>query len=127
MSSSIELLRFAGLIDVGADTDRLVTITATGRAHLDELLEASVRAPSSDFSKLVVALKLRYLHLLPEDEQADQLAALAEACASERARLADLRAREGNGAPGFLAWLDHEIARIDADIAFYTRPRAPRC
>lgn len=126
MSSSIELLRFEGLIEVGADADRLVAITAAGRAHLNELLESGVRAPSSDFRKLVVALKLRYLHLLPEDEQADQLALLAEACAGERARLADLRTREGNGAPGFLAWLDHEIARIDADIAFYTRPRTLR-
>lgn len=123
MSSSIELLRFEGLIEVGAEPDRRVTITAAGRVHLNDLLEAAVRAPSSDFNKLVVALKLRYLHLLPEAERADQLAALAEARQVERARLADLRAREGNGAALFLAWLDHEIARIDADIALYERLR----
>jgi DNA-binding PadR family transcriptional regulator len=124
MSSSIELLRFEGLIDVATGEDRRVTITEAGRAHLIELLESHVRSSSNDFNKLVVALKLRNLHLLPAAEQGEQLAALAEARLAERARLADLRAREGNGSALFLAWLDHEIAGIDADIAHYTSLRA---
>ena len=124
MSSSIELLRFEGLIEVGPEDRREVSITDAGRAHVTELLDSAVRSPSTDFNKLVVALKLRYLHLLPEAERDDQLGALAEARQGERARLVDLRAREGNGSATFLAWLDHEIARIDADLALYAELRA---
>ncbi|MEX2650654.1 MAG: hypothetical protein WD673_16740 [Alphaproteobacteria bacterium] len=127
MSSSIELLRFEGLIaiedEAGEPGAALVTITAAGRAQLEELLKAQVRAPSSDFSTLVVALKLRYLHLLAPADRREQLDALADARRSERARLERLRAREADASPTFAAWLDHEIARIDADVAGLERLR----
>ena len=78
MASSIELLRFEGLIETTAtgDTlgDAMVGLTDKGRAELHELMRAAVRAPAGDFSKLVIALKLRFLHLLPAFEQREQIA-----------------------------------------------------
>lgn len=125
MSSSIELLRFEGLIEVATDEGDAdggaVRITEAGRAHLNTLLLAPVRSPSSDFNKLVVALKLRYLHLLAPEDRRDQLAQLAEGRLAERARLADLRARDAEGSAALTGWLDHEIAQIDADVALFAR------
>jgi len=125
MSSSIELLRFEGLIDVAGDgaegTNATVAITDAGRGHLKELLLAPVRSPSGDFNKLVIALKLRYLHALGREDRRDQLAALGELCLAERARLVDLRARDNAASATFRTWLDHEIAEVEADVALFER------
>jgi DNA-binding PadR family transcriptional regulator len=127
MSSSIELLRFEGLIAIGPDQGEPgtaeVAITDAGRTHLRDLLRAQVRSPSSDFSKLVVALKLRYLHLLDAADRVEQLELLIEASETERARLAALLAREATAPFAFQAWLENEIARIDADIRCIERLR----
>ena len=123
MASSIELLRFEDLVeaidDGGTPGEALLRLTGKGRAELHELMRAAVRAPAGDFSKLVVALKLRFLHLLPPTEQREQTEALIESSEGELARLRDLRAaRAGEDSP-FARWLDHDIARTEADIAWF--------
>jgi DNA-binding PadR family transcriptional regulator len=123
MSSSLELMRIEGLIaaEGGGAGDHLATrvaITEAGRAALQTLLRASVRSHATDFNKLVVALKLRYLHLLPPAEQRDQVEALIEAKEAERARLLDLRARQAGAEPGFAGWVEHDIRLIETDMAW---------
>jgi len=122
MSSSLELMRIEGLIAAemaGADfLATRVAITEAGRAALQTLLRASVRSHATDFNKLVIALKLRYLHLLPAAEQRDQVEALIEAKEAERARLLDLRARQATGEAGFAAWVEHDIRMVESDIAW---------
>ena len=119
MGTSLELLRYEGLVAaVDGAEDPELTLTANGRTALEGLLRATLRAPSTDLGKLGLALKLRFLGQLPAAEQSQQIAQVVGACESELARLTDLRARHG-AAPGlFRDWLDHDIAQIEARIAW---------
>jgi len=119
MGSSIELLRYQGLIEPvdgkAAATAAIMRLTPAGRKALTELLAARLRAGEGDINRLVLLLKLRFLALLPEAEQHAQRAHIAETIESELARLADLRRRQGASAPAiFLDWIDRDIAALEA-------------
>jgi DNA-binding PadR family transcriptional regulator len=123
MGSSIELLRYEGLVEAvdgkGMEDDARLAITDSGRKELTGLLTARLRS-GSDLTKLVVALKLRFLHLLPVTEQAEQAAILSDAVATERARLLDLKRQESeNGTSAhLLSWLDLEITQAEARMTW---------
>ena len=121
MSSSIELLRFEGLIETVEEADDpgdvTVELTDAGRAMIGELLQATVRTGNA-YSKLMTALKMRFLDMLPADRRREQVEMLVEGRQGELARLIDLRGKLVDGNPGFLAWLDHEIGRIETDLSW---------
>lgn len=122
LAPSLELLRFEGLAaaDAGPGGDAgnpELTLTEAGRRELMSLLGANVRAPVNDTTKLVIALKFRFLHLLPPDAQRRQFAVLADLYDTERARLEDLRDRNADSA-GLAAWLDREIAAMAERVAW---------
>ncbi len=122
LAPSLELLRFEGLAAADGDGgEAALTINDKGRGELMTLLRANVRAPVNDTTRLVIALKFRFLHLLPPEEQKVQLALLADLYETERGRLEALRARDGGAA--FAAWLDHEIALIGERIAWLDRTK----
>ncbi len=129
LGTSIDLMCFEGLaapIDSPAgawvgpnalDETTVLKITDTGRDVFKMLMAASVRAPVNDVTRLVVALKLRFLPLLTEDERADQLDALAEMCEQELVRLRDLQSAYGDGLLG--RWLNDEVATLVARHAMF--------
>ena len=121
MSSSIELLRFEGLIaiaDEGEDTgSALVTLLPGGREELERLMLAPVRGSSAS-SRLMVALKIRFFRLLDATRQAHLAELLVDTLKSERARLVSLRRHLEGEDPGYLAWLDRDIARAGEDLAW---------
>lgn len=127
MASSIELLRFEGLIEgeakAGTPGESVLRLTEAGRAELNDLLTAAVRAPANDFNKLVVALKLRFLHNLSAAERREQADALIEMREGELARLCDLREAHARDESSFVDWLDHDIAQTEADLAWFRRLR----
>ncbi len=124
MSSSIELLRFENLIAIaiadGAEDpgDGDVTLTDDGRAELARLLAAPVK-PAGAYAKLLTALKMRFLHLLGAEERATQHDLLAESLEGELARLLDLRQRMVHEHADFVAWLDRDIDRVRAELAWF--------
>lgn len=116
LGTSLELLRHEGLVETNAAAGESVpdaavlTITDQGRAAFHTLMTSSVRGLTSDLSRLVISLKMRFLPLLPPDDRREQAEILAEACETELARLRDLRGAYENG---LLAdWLDREIADL---------------
>ncbi len=120
MGTSLELLRYEGLIEAvdgqGMSGNAVLRLTPQGAEALPGLLKAQLRAPSSDMNRLVLLLKLRFLHHLPEAERQGQLALMAESLESERIRLDELR---HHSAPGlFRDWLEHDIALTDDRIAW---------
>jgi DNA-binding PadR family transcriptional regulator len=121
MGTSIELLVCEGLIAHDGLTDgeeATLILTDEGREELHRLLHAGVRAPFTDVNKLILALKFRFLHLLPAADRKVQVAMTAEAFETELARLVDLRATHA-GDPGYLVdWLDHEIAQGEARLTW---------
>ena len=121
LGSSLELLRVEGLIKTvsggGMEDDSLLTLTADGQAAFQALMTARVRAPMNDIARLVVALKMRFLPLLPLEERLDQLDMLAEATEVDLARLRDLRA---GSTTGYLAaWLDFDIAQSQDRLTWF--------
>jgi DNA-binding PadR family transcriptional regulator len=123
MGTSLELLRYEGLIEAvdgqGMSDNAVLRLTPQGDEALSGLLKAQLRAPSSDMNRLVLLLKLRFLHHLPEAERQGQLALMAESLESERIRLDELRQ---HSVPGlFRDWLEHDIALADSRIAWLRR------
>jgi DNA-binding PadR family transcriptional regulator len=127
LGPSLELLRHEGLAAAEGTGDRSETtlsITAAGRDELDRLLRANVRAPLDDLTKLVVALKMRFLdHLTPDGRRA-QLDRLVELYDNEIARLVDLRDNHRGTSGHLAAWLGLEIAQTDARLAWLRDYRA---
>ncbi|HTI87599.1 MAG TPA: hypothetical protein VL966_13420, partial [Alphaproteobacteria bacterium] len=93
-------------------------------AEFHTLLTASVRAPFNDLNRLVVALKMRFLHLLPSDERRAQADILAAASESELARLKDLASEGRAGEQPFTAWLAQEIALVETRLSWLREFRA---
>lgn len=118
MGTSLELLRFEGLIVAAEPSeDALLSLTPAGRTTLQALLQAHLRAPLGDYNRLVLLLKLRFIHLLPDAERQEQMALIAESMQGELARLEDLRLHHA-GRPGpFRDWLDQDIAALKARLA----------
>ena len=122
LAPSLELLRFEGLAAAeGEGADAALSLSEKGLGELTTLLRANVRAPVNDTNRLVIALKFRFLHLLPAEGQKTQLALLADLYETERGRLEALRAQDGGAA--FAAWLDHEIALIGQRLAWLERAK----
>ena len=112
MGTSIELLKYEGLVSPvdgeGMADDALVAVTNNGLAALRTLLTARLR-PGSDITKLVVALKMRFLHLLSDAEKLAQIDMLVDAAETDLARLEDLADVSSGESEGFRRWLDFEI------------------
>ncbi|HXY99901.1 MAG TPA: hypothetical protein VEI03_07855 [Stellaceae bacterium] len=120
MGTSLELLRYEGLIEAvdgqGMSDNAVLRLTARGGEALAGLLKAQLRSPASDMNRLVLLLKLRFLHHLPPAEQQGQLALMADMLESERLRLEELRQ---HSAPGlFRDWLERDIAVAEERIAW---------
>lgn len=128
MGSSIELLKFEGLVEpvdgVGMEDDATLRVTAEGSAELKVLLSANIRATATELNKLIIALKFRFLHFLPAAERITQIDLLIDVFESEYTRLDALRAGQG-GEMGYLAdWLDHDIGVLTARIQWLKTFRA---
>lgn len=114
MGTSLELLRYEGLIEAEGGTGMVdnaeMQITAAGRAALVRLLRAPLAAPAVEVNRLVLALKLRFLPILDEAGRGEVLAQIREWYAGEIVRYEELRARHGARSAPFRRWLDREIA-----------------
>jgi len=123
VAAPLELLKIEGLVDAGEEGEEpdaeLLSLNQAGRAELHTLLAANVRAPVSDINKLIIALKLRFLHLLPPAERRLQAEVLMELSERELARLTQLRAHHSGDKGHLVAWLDQEIAQVEARLAFF--------
>jgi len=122
LGTSIELLRFEGLIEPvdgrGLADNVVMRLTADGRAALTDYLTSTMRPGVSDLNKLVLALKLRFIDLLSAEDRSEQTAALEMMYAGEKARLEDLRARTTAEAGLLADWLDLEIDHVERRIAW---------
>jgi DNA-binding PadR family transcriptional regulator len=124
MGTSIELLRYEGLVEAvegnGMEDDATLALSEAGQRELHTLVTARLR-PDSDLSKLVVALKIRFLDQLTPAERLDQIDLLIDGVESELARLTDLRgnnAQEDGPDSALVAWLDHDISLLEARLAW---------
>ncbi len=120
MGHSIELLNYEGLVETiaGEGDEAVLRITEHGRVEMRALLMANVRPSSTELTKLVMALKFRFLHLLEPSARIDQIRLLIDVCDRELMRLRDLRAHDA-GDEGYLAaWLDHDMTLLESRIGW---------
>jgi DNA-binding PadR family transcriptional regulator len=131
MGSSLELLRYEGLVETDAHgpatsytpPDAELRITEEGRREMLVLLASPLRGPINDLNKLIIALKMRFLHLLAPEERRLQIDMLIEICEAEIARLGDLRARHGAEESLLPAWIDHDLAQLRARLDWFRKLR----
>jgi Putative AphA-like transcriptional regulator len=128
LGTSLELLIYEGLVEVvdgdegeASVTDGCLCITGQGRDAFARLMTSQVRAPVNDVSRLVIALKLRFLHLLDDAARTEQSDLLVEMCESELARLESLKKRFGEAELD--AWLTLEIDLIERRLAWFRELR----
>lgn len=123
IGSPIELLKVEGLVAADESEEdpeaAELRITPAGRAELQRLLGANVRAPVTDINKLILAVKLRFLHLLPLEQQRLQAVMLSEMCERELLRLTELRGKHCDDEGYFMSWLDHDIGEVAARHAWF--------
>jgi hypothetical protein len=114
MGTSLELLRYEGLIEAVAGTGMIdnaeMRLTASGNEALRRLLAAGLNAPGNELNHLVLALKLRFLPILDDEDRRQQLALIGEWYAGEIIRLEQLCARHAGRSPQFRRWIEREIA-----------------
>lgn len=119
LGTSIELLRFEGLVESvegeGMEDNALLTISEAGRAEFRHLMTAPLR-PASDLSKLISALKFRFLHLLDPEDRIAQADLLVETSETGLNRLIDLRSRISDEEGYVGEWLDQEIGRAEGRL-----------
>ena len=105
--------------DAQVECVSLLSITEECRKQFVKLMTSGIRAPVNDVSKLIIALKMRFLNLLEQDDRLEQIEFMLEMTESEAARLRDLKNHNANG--GFAEWLDFEIAQLEQRIAWLER------
>jgi len=123
VAQPLELLKVEGLVEAVdgrglADNARL-RITASGAETLQTLLRANLRPQVNDLNKLIIALKVRFLHLLPEAERRNQAELMVEIFERELARLTDLRGHHAGQEGALVAWLDLEIEQTRSRLAWF--------
>lgn len=119
----LELLRVEGLVEAAGDSEggeeAVLTISEAGREEMVRLLSANLRAPISDINKLILALKMRFLHLLDTEEQQLQVEALVEMTERELARLRELRSQHGEDEGHLSPWLDQSLADTASRLEWF--------
>jgi DNA-binding PadR family transcriptional regulator len=124
MGMSIELLRYEGLVKAvdgtGMEDDALLALTDAGRREFIALMGARVRA-GSDLTKLIIALKMRFLPLLEATGRRTLIEALAEGVEVELGRLIDLRGSCSDEEIALAAWLDNEITILESRLEWLDR------
>ncbi|MEQ8356455.1 MAG: hypothetical protein RH942_13010 [Kiloniellaceae bacterium] len=135
VGAPLEVLKVEGLVQneggipdrpEGDDTEnetQLLAITELGRAELLRLLCANVRPQVSDLNKLIVALKMRFLHLMTPADQRVQAELLHDISERELARLLDLREHHSLEAGYLRDWLELEIAQSQARLDWTVKLR----
>ena len=111
METSIELLRYEGLVSAeDPDGDHIISITPKGRAEFETLMMANLRDSDSEFSRLVISLKFRFLKLMSPSQQQAQLDLLSERTERDLDRLIALRGSFAAEGRFFTDWVEKEIS-----------------
>jgi DNA-binding PadR family transcriptional regulator len=120
MGHSLELLKYEGLVEPveGSGETALLRITDDGVREMRALLTANLRPSNSELNTLITALKFRFMHLLPAEDQRTQAELLLAAVERELARLQDLRDHPTGGVGFMPDWLDHHIAALEGRLAW---------
>lgn len=124
-ASSIQLLRYEGLIDAvdlddpvqPANADTVLRITDSGRRAFEELMAGGLSTPMNELNRLAVQLRLTFLHLLEETQRDAVRMALIALYEREIDRISALYEDLGQRPGPLGAWLkldlEHAMDRLN--------------
>ena len=119
MGTSIELLRHEGLVTSrDEDGHNVISISDKGRAEFRSLMLANLRDTDSEFSRLVISLKFRFLRLLGIRERQAQIDLLSDRTERDLDRLIALRETFTAEGRFFIDWVDTEISLAEQCLAW---------
>ncbi|PKR51735.1 hypothetical protein [Thalassospira marina] len=122
MGSSLQLLKLEGLVretcSAGGKGEGELSLTDAGRSKFNELMQGTLRDTSGELSRLVMALKMRFLHLLDDETRRDQVEILQDVCELDLDRMLALRDQHEHDEGAFIGWIDMEIARLNQKRAW---------
>lgn len=128
LGPSLELFKVEGLMEAHATNqkpdEQVMHLTEAGQQEFRRLMTTKLRGPMGEVNKLIVALKMHFLRLLPTEDQRGQMDMLEEACDRELARLGDLRSHHADEHTPLLPWLDLEIDEVTARRTWFQQQRA---
>ena len=117
MGSSLQLLKLEGLVKEdtsnGSFSDAQLSLTPAGHEKFIELMQGDLRDTSGELSRLIMALKMRFLHLLDDDIRAEQVEILHDVCELDLDRVLALREEHASEAGNFAGWLEMEVKRLE--------------
>jgi DNA-binding PadR family transcriptional regulator len=117
MGSSLQLLKLEGLVkedtENGAFSDAQLSLTQSGHDKFIELMQGNLRDTSGELSRLIMALKMRFLHLLDDDIRIEQVEILQDVCELDLERVLALREEHADEAATFTGWLEMEVKRLE--------------
>jgi hypothetical protein len=125
MGSSLELLRYEGLIaptagvSDGRHDEAPMAITEGGRQEFAAMMGTGPGAPLGELAKLIVTLKVRFLHLLPAERQRAVVADLIGLYEREIARLSGLRGDHAGESGHLAAWLEHDVDQYRRRLGWF--------
>lgn len=117
LGTSLEVMGYEGLAtleDAEAEDGALLRITEEGHRHFVTLMTSGVRAPINDVSKLVIALKMRFLDHLQQEDRFDQIESMRDMSSTEAIRLRGLK--QDSKSEAFSSWLNFEIEQLERRI-----------
>ena len=94
-------------------SDAQLSLTDAGHKKFIELMQGNVRDTSGELSRLIMALKMRFLHLLDHDIRTEQIEILQDVCELDLERVLALRDEHANEAENFTSWLEMEVKRLE--------------
>ncbi len=118
----LEVLKVEGLVE-GEDSsaETTLSLTDTGREEFTYLMTSNLRAPVTDMSKLIIAIKMRLLHLSDLKTQVMQINLLVDIYERQLTRLLELKQGYSTNKGQFDGWLDLEIKHTTEQLKIYEK------
>ncbi len=120
IGTPLEVLKVEGLVSLDkASEDQTLSLTNAGQEEFSYLMGSNLRAPVTDMSKLVIAIKMRLLHLADKTTQTMQVSLLVDIYERQLNRLLELKQGYSITKGQFDNWLDLDIKHTTEQLKIY--------
>ncbi|KLN60542.1 hypothetical protein WH96_12635 [Kiloniella spongiae] len=120
IGTPLEVLKVEGLVSLDKTSDaETLSLTDAGQEEFVYLMGSNLRAPITDMSKLIIAIKMRLLHLADQTTQTMQVNLLVDIYERQLNRLLELKQGYSTTEGQFGSWLDLDIKHTTEQLKTY--------
>ncbi|WP_085905255.1 hypothetical protein [Kiloniella majae] len=117
IGTPLEVLKVEGLVKTSEG--ETLSLTDAGKEEFVYLMGSNLRAPVTDMSKLIIAIKMRLLRLADQTTQIMQVNLLVDIYERQLNRLLELKQGYSTTAGQFDNWLDLDIKHTTEQLKTY--------